>query len=114
MPSPFGLTDAGAPHVFSDLLPGDYSVTEVVPVGWRLQDLSCAVGEVPTGQVADSTVQIALTAGQDVVCTYTNEKLAEVSVTKNVDGTSDDWSFSFTISPDPLIEGQLVHPARHC
>ena len=107
-PATFAVTDAGAPQTFTGLLPGSYSVTEVVPAGWQLVDLACVVEATPTGQVSGSTTQLTLDAGQDVVCTYVNEKLATVSVTKTVAGSTAGWSFDFTISPNPLIEGQAT------
>lgn len=71
--------------VFSDLLPGQYSVTEQATPGWSLTGLNC--GGDP---IVGATANVNLAAGQNVTCTFTNTKLGSISGTKyivNADGS---------------------------
>lgn len=78
----FKLVDDGNPthsnqKVFSNLAPGQYSVTEQSTPGWSLTGLTCN-GKAVQG----STATVNLTAGQNVTCTFTNTKLGSLSGTK--------------------------------
>jgi hypothetical protein len=71
--------------VFSNLLPGSYSVTEQSTPGWSLTGLSC-----DNTPVEGATANVNLAAGQNVTCTFTNTKLGSISGTKfivNADGS---------------------------
>jgi hypothetical protein len=74
-PSIFDLTttaegEAGqATQGFSNLSPGSYSVTESsLPDNWEFTSLVCSAGGTPDGMTAN----IALVAGAEVTCTFTN------------------------------------------
>jgi hypothetical protein len=70
--------------VFSNLLPGSYSVTEQSTPGWSLTGLNC-----DGNPVEGSTANVNLAAGQNSTCTFTNTKLGSISGTKfivNADG----------------------------
>ncbi|MEZ4735546.1 MAG: hypothetical protein R3E79_51295 [Caldilineaceae bacterium] len=77
--STFGLDDAApddgdlvtATRVFSDLLPGSYTFTEMVTTGWALTDLTCDSG---SWRVNDNSVTVDLAVGEDVTCTFTNAR----------------------------------------
>jgi len=49
-----------------------YTVTELVPPGWQLADLTC-VGGGPNTTTDGATATIGLDPGENVVCTFTNE-----------------------------------------
>ncbi len=58
----------------SGLVPGAYSLSELVPEGWALRDVSCAGAEAFT--VSGSEVEFELAPGGGVVCTFDDVKLA--------------------------------------
>ena len=74
----FSLDD-GDSETFDTLLPGDYGVTEAVPVGWDLDSAVCAGGD---STVAADGVTVQLNAGEDVVCTFTNVERGSITVVK--------------------------------
>ncbi len=115
----FSLSDDGS-KVFSDVLAGDYEVSENVPTGWSLTDISCPTGSVLIGADADfdtgdTTVSITLAAGDDVECTYTNTaQTGAIEITKTrkhaADGTGDHAhaGVTFTITGGDLPAGRSV------
>jgi uncharacterized repeat protein (TIGR01451 family) len=81
----FQLTDDGvnpglASRTFTRLTPGTYNVTESVVSGWDLSNLTCSSEQ--DINTSDRNVAIQLEAGQNVTCTFTNQKRATVIVTK--------------------------------
>lgn len=91
----FQITTSGGTGqaVLGNLVPGSYSVTESVPTGWDLTNLSCVD---PSGgtTTAGATASIALAAGENVTCTFTDTKRGTIIVQKQVFGT--DATFNFT------------------
>ncbi len=91
-------------EVFTDLLTGTYLVSETVPYGWNLTDISCtgAVDSVITiggsggFNEGDTGVSIDLAPGEDILCTFTNTELGSITVAKETlpDGSVE--SFTFT------------------
>ncbi len=65
--------------VFSNLAPGNYTVTEQSTPGWQLTGLSCDTNNYTTNS---AQLSVALTAGQTTTCTYANTKLGSFSGTK--------------------------------
>ncbi len=66
---------------FTDLAPGDYSVTEGSVFGWALKNATCV--NTTSGSLVDSTLSVTLAAGDDVTCTFVNELLkGSISGTK--------------------------------
>ena len=77
---------------WDNLLPGvGYTITE------QAANDNFIHGTVECGQGATFTVE----PGAVAACAITNTELANVSVTKTVNGTTAGWSFGFTISPVP-------------
>jgi hypothetical protein len=94
----FALAPPGTTQqAFTNLAPGNYSVAELVPAGWRLTNLACTItnagsnastfayngapsGDTAAFQPGDTTAAIALAAGDAVVCTYANTAIVEVRV----------------------------------
>ncbi len=107
--TPFYLdddTDATLPNTttFGSLAAGPYSITESPTTGWNLTNLVCtdnATG-VSVGSIVDSTASLALRAGQNVTCTFTNTRQPKLTlvktVTKDNGGTAvpTDWTLSAT------------------
>ncbi|NNF29287.1 MAG: hypothetical protein HKN73_18825 [Gemmatimonadetes bacterium] len=75
------LSDGQMDMMFVD--PGQYTVTETVPAGWDLTDISCSDGD---SSGAGSTATYNVDPGEQVTCTFTNGRLARLVVTKTVVG----------------------------
>jgi hypothetical protein len=84
---------------FPDLLPGSYSVAQSALDGWVFTGLSCNTGEAPN--VATRSVDITLTPGENVTCTFSNEKLGTITIIEN-STPKDAQDFSFTTTGDGL------------
>ncbi len=94
----FNLTTVNATATTStvSLVTGTYDISEVVPAGWDLTDVSC------TGATPTITTKVTITAVKDadIVCTFTNTRQsANVTVVKNTVGGN--ATFGFT-SDTPL------------
>jgi plastocyanin/uncharacterized cupin superfamily protein len=101
----FFLTDQAAPYSSGPLLPGAYSVGEMVPPGWDLTDIACRVsaGTVLTFRevlrVPVNPSNITLGAGETVTCVFTNTlQRGHIIVQKVVDPATDPTQFQFTPS----------------
>lgn len=98
--TPFNLTDASAPHSSGPIDEGTYTVTETVPAGWALTARACVF--TGTSDPADFTtitngVSVELGSGEDVTCTFTNTKLASLSIVKDaVPNDAQDFDFDGT------------------
>ena len=100
---------------------GTYNVTEIVPSGWELTDITCVD---PSGGTTDSeataTASIDLEAGETVTCTFTNTKLGEIIVAKETlpDGDSQSFDFDGPDDFDPSLtdgtsDNLLVAPGQY-
>lgn len=91
----FQITTTGGTGqvTIAGLIPGSYSVSENTPSGWDLTNLSCVD---PSGgtTTAGATASIALAAGENVTCTFTDTKRGAIIVQKQTLGA--DASFAFT------------------
>jgi hypothetical protein len=79
----------GGTIVVSDLSPGTYSSVEAAVAGWDLTDISCddGVSTTPsTGDVGTLSATFNLDAGENVICTFTNELLPIIELIKTVNG----------------------------
>jgi len=93
----------GESYTFSDLLPGTYSLTEGESVfGWDLTGAVCSDESNPSS--------IDLSAGEDITCTFTNERLPLLTVIKSV--TNDNGGdavvedFSLSVDETPVLSGE--------
>jgi hypothetical protein len=81
-PPNFELTTSSgaAERTFSDLVPGSYDVSEIVPSGWKLDYIQCEYkGNSWCGvNYGEGRVYIELAAGDDVIVTFNNTKQAAV------------------------------------
>lgn len=63
----------GYTGTFQNIPAGDYTVTEVVPSGWKLTDVTCVGGDsTPYSDASSEGVTIHLDAGEHIMCTFTN------------------------------------------
>ncbi|MDY6876711.1 MAG: GEVED domain-containing protein [Chloroflexota bacterium] len=87
----FGLDD-GDSQVFSNLLPDDYDVTEIVPAGWDLDSVVCTGGD---SDPISNGVQVHLDPDEAIICTFTNIQLGAISIVKETEpdgGTGFDFT----------------------
>jgi hypothetical protein len=109
----FSLTDAAPPNNSGFLVPGAYTVSEVVPAGWDLTGVTCAVsgtgGSTPSTSGATATIQLA--AGDTVTCTYTNTKRGHIIVDKITVPSGDPQSFSFDAGGGTYADFSLTDAA---
>jgi hypothetical protein len=66
----------------TDLLPGTYTVDEVVPAGWSARVVCTGSGHAQTDNLRGSAV-ITVTAGQHEECQWINTKLGEITIIKD-------------------------------
>jgi hypothetical protein len=102
-PSSFNITtvNGSGSQVYSSVLPGTYSVTENTPASWIQGSISCLNGTAPIGTVSGSTASFSLTAGQNIVCTFTNTGQGNLKIVKNTVGGDSTFGFNVT-GPTPL------------
>lgn len=81
------------------------SVTEIAAAGWSLTDISCTgpgASKVEVGgdgdfDSGDTTVRVALAAGDDITCVYVNSRPSSITITKDArPDNGRDFSFSST------------------
>jgi hypothetical protein len=96
----FSLATAGGtspPQSFANVPPGVYSVTETVPSGWDLTDLSCTDPDGgTTWDVATGIVTLDVDAGENFDCIYENTRHGTLIVEKQTLPDGDPASFEFT------------------
>jgi len=95
---------AGGQSLSGSFAAGTYSVTELVPAGWDLTNISCTGGTVTmTGAATnstssfvagDTTANITIASGDAVDCTFTDTKRASLTIVKNTIGGDGTFSFS--------------------
>jgi hypothetical protein len=96
-----------AETAFSDLLPGDYMIGEIVPAGWGLTDIQCTGETNTTYNFTNPSVTVSLLDGEDIRCTFTNTNHTSLTLVKTVTtdhgGTAvaTDWTLN-AAGPTPL------------
>lgn len=93
---------ANGESAFSTVLPGTYTVSESIPDGWALVDISCTTGG--TGDLATATATYTVASGDSVTCTYTNTNVGTIIVAKATDTATED-RFDFTVGEDSFDLG---------
>ena len=110
----FTLVDNGedeppeSSRTFTDLPPGTYTISEMVPDGWELTGIACNPEDAVTID-GEAEVRITIGRGTSVACTYGNAKipLGTIQILKEANPQSD-REFRFSGSPDPLEAFTLV------
>jgi Prealbumin-like fold domain len=103
-PGTFDLFD-GQSQRLTALAPGSITVTEgPVPAGWKVDQVSCTKPGF-TGDPAAGTATGVLEYGDEVVCTFSNVKLAPATITVVKSGTTGVTTkpFTFTATGDGLL-----------
>jgi hypothetical protein len=86
----FSLADATTPYDSGPLVPGTYSVSEIVPAGWTLTSALCSDASDPGA--------IDLGPGETVTVTFTDTKKANIIVDKVTDPSDHPQQFEFVPS----------------
>ncbi len=76
--------------------------------GWALTALSCNDNN-SVGSIATRTATYNVEAGETVRCTFTNTKLGQITVTKEINGTNQPFTFNsdgFTLTDTTLADGE--------
>jgi len=85
-------------HTISKNVPaGTYHATETVPNGWKLTDITCDSGG--SGDIGTGSVEFIINPGQTIKCTFTNTKLAKLTVVKKTVGGDGAFDFATTNLP---------------
>lgn len=92
-----GLGDGDSMMIYA--MPGEvYTATEEAVAGWDVNEISC---EDPTddsnGSLASSTAYFVPEAGEQITCTFTNEKRGSLTVTKIADPDEGWFTFMLTL-----------------
>jgi hypothetical protein len=109
----FTLRDAGERSWA--LAPGTYAVEQAVKAGYALVDVACAGDADSAGSVANRRATFRLTAGEDVTCTFSTERVGRVEIEQQTlpDGTAESLDFDAAAFPGSaddsfsLADGQV-------
>ncbi|NCB43582.1 MAG: DUF11 domain-containing protein, partial [Clostridia bacterium] len=77
------------------VIPGNYSVSEIVPSGWDLTGLVCDDTNSGESVVAGATANINVENNETVKCTFTNTKRGSITIVKDAIN-NDPQDFEFT------------------
>ena len=104
-----GEDESEASRTFTDLPPGTYTVSEMVPDGWELTGIACNPEDAVTIDEAEAEVRITIGRGTSVACTFGDARipLGTIKILKEANPQSD-REFRFSGSPDPLEAFTLV------
>ncbi|WP_457666669.1 prealbumin-like fold domain-containing protein [Thiolapillus sp.] len=119
--SGFFLQNGGDSKSFTGVSPGSYTVSEVDPgpEGFDLTAIDChdtATGQTFSGDLATGSVDLSLTAGERVHCTFTNTQRGKIIVRKKTDPVNFPHPFGFDLTggPDNVDESfSLAGGASH-
>jgi Prealbumin-like fold domain len=78
----FGLA-GDTQTTFSNLTSGSYNVEELVPAGWKFDNLSCFETRFKNSTEDGTTSHIQLDPGESVTCTYRNTQLGKIIIVKD-------------------------------
>ena len=85
----FSLLD-GESATFTELVAGVYTIEEILPLGWALNDIQCTLGTNPVAiDVTSHFVMIDLAADDDITCTFFNGEV-DIDIEKATNGADAD------------------------
>ena len=87
------LADGGVVGV--GVTPGQYQVTETVPAGWALTDITCNDGD-SSGDTGTGVATFNVAAGETVRCVFTNTQQSRIEIEKQTLPDGSGQSFTFT------------------
>jgi len=108
-----GSLSDGQQIVVGDLVPGNYSASEIVPAGWELTDIVCSDTE-SSGDTGTATANFVLDAGETVTCVFINAELTStdgtITIRKQASpaATGALFDFSGDLGSFSLTHGQFV------
>lgn len=99
----FNLSDNGQREQ-TNLPVGQYSVSEIVPDGWQLTNITCNDPNQNSSSVAGvaNSAVINLDASETVTCVFTNTKIPTLTVTKLIVPSNDNGLFNLLIDGNQL------------
>ncbi len=83
--SSFTLIDNGGggnTKTFSNIRPDNYTFTETLPEGWRVEAIDCGNAEGISANAINGTLSVELSDGQTVTCTFYNEAVGKMALSK--------------------------------
>ena len=84
-PASFALAHGGE-QAFTGLAPdATYIFSETVPAGWGLQQITCEGQDSSRVEYGETNVRIALAAEEAILCTFVDEPVLSITVTKSVE-----------------------------
>ena len=101
----FSITTAAAgdgtirgEQTFTEVDPGEYSLSEIAPDGFDLTNVVCSDPDQGTVVGDDLAATIDLDAGETVTCTFTNTQRGKIELDKDTVPADYDQDFGFTIT----------------
>ena len=104
--TPAGSIFSNNETITSNIVAGQYVSTETVTPGWDLTSVECDNND-SIGSVQDQNATFNVTAGETVICTFTNTKRGDITVTKLAEGEIL-GPFTFTLSNDPFVQSLVA------
>lgn len=80
--------DLSNQKVFSNIQPDNYTFTESLPDGWRLERIDCGNASGVSVNLDSGALTIELSDGQDIICTFYNEAVGQMTLSKTPSATS--------------------------
>ena len=97
-----GTIGDGGQLMVEGLLPGQYTSTELVPLGWDLTDITCDDGN-SSGDTGTKTATFNVEAGETVKCIFTNTKRGSINVVLVTDPAVTTDSFGFSLYGPSMV-----------
>jgi len=86
---------------YSNVSPGTYSFSEAHQASWELSAITCTPSTRATVDMANRSVTLQVQAGDNIVCTFVNERLVNIDVHKFNDVNGD----GVKQSSEPYLSG---------
>src|SRR5690606_12801743 len=92
----FSLMNGEQTAPFS-VTPGTYTVTETVPAGWTLSNVTCSNSQ--TLNPVNNSVSITVGAGQTITCIFNNVQGTGSVIIRKETSPATDQIFNFSVTP---------------
>jgi hypothetical protein len=106
---PFQITTSGGTGqdstTYANLAAGTYAITEIVPPGYKLTDLTCSNGSATN--LGTATADVTVGSGENVSCTFTDARQGTITITKRIGG-DDTANFEFTVPTSLDASGKIT------
>lgn len=93
------------------LNPGTYTITELVPAGWDLDNIEVTGTDISNYHINGNSITITRQSGESPIITFTDKKRCSLTITKSAVGRDDEFSFTGTgfTSGSPLESFKLMN-----